>query len=113
MSLFSEELKLREIKQRSVDIDENFYNLLGELARKYKTSITKLVVIAVEELLKTKKVVVYQRETTMSTISRTYRFQAKILKGLENLKSEYGDLAVYRLINIAIRNALIREGLIK
>ena len=113
MSLFLEKLKQEKSVMRSVDIDENFYAILGELAIKYKTSINKLVVIAIEELLRTKKVAVYKRDPNIGTVSRSYRLKKNLLTGLENLKSEYGDLALYRLVNIAIRNALIEEKLLK
>ena len=77
---------------------------------RYDASISKLVNISVEELVKTEKIQIYKRKNN-SYISRSFLLRESVLNGLYELKRKY-RIPIYLLVNIAIRNVLIEEELL-
>ena len=110
MSCLERLYKREEIINRTLDIDEELYYKLEYLSKeRYEASISKLVNVAVEELMETGNVQVYKRKNN-SYISRSFLLRKSVLDGLYELKKKY-RIPIYLLVNIAIRNVLIEEGL--
>ena len=78
---------------------------------KYDASINKLVNASVEMLIKEEKIENYDKRNSIK-ITRTFLLKKSLIDGLNDLKKKYG-IPIYLLVNIAVRNALIDEGLIK
>ena len=96
---------------RTLDIDEELYYKLEFLSNeRYDASISKLVNISIEELVKTENVQIYKRKNN-SYVSRSFLLRESVLDGLYELKSKY-RIPIYLLVNIAIRNVLIDEDLL-
>ena len=111
MSCFSGLCKKEKTISRTLDIDEELYYKLEFLSKEiYDASISKLVNISIEELIKTEKIQVYKRKNN-SYISRSFLVKESLLEGLYELKSKY-RIPIYLLVNIAIRNVLIEEELL-
>jgi hypothetical protein len=77
---------------------------------RYDASISKLVNISIEELVRTENVQIYKRKNN-SYVSRSFLLRESVLDGLYELKSKY-RIPIYLLVNIAIRNVLIDEDLL-
>ena len=71
----------------------------------------KIKVAASKELMETGNVQVYKRKNN-SYISRSFLLRKSVLDGLYELKKKY-RIPIYLLVNIAIRNVLIEEGLMQ
>ena len=111
MSCLGELYKREELISRTLDIDEELYYKLEFLSKeRYDASISKLVNISVEELVKTEKIQIYKRKNN-SYISRSFLLRESVLNGLYELKRKY-RIPIYLLVNIAIRNVLIEEELL-
>ena len=96
---------------RTLDIDEELYYKLEFLSKeRYDASISKLVNISIEELVRTENVQIYKRKNN-SYVSRSFLLRESVLDGLYELKSKY-RIPIYLLVNIAIRNVLIDEDLL-
>ena len=110
MSCLERLYKREELINRTLDIDEELYYKLEYLSKeRYEASISKLVNVAVEELMETGNVQVYKRKNN-SYISRSFLLRKSVLDGLYESKKKY-RIPIYLLVNIAIRNVLIEEGL--
>lgn len=106
MSVFDKYLlKKDNLLKRRVEIDSSLYEQLEELDEIYDASINKLVNIAIIELLKTENVKIYKRPNNEIADSHNFAIRETSYEELEKLKSKYG-LSIYKLINIAIYNAL-------
>lgn len=91
--------------RRRFEIDNTLYNELSKLNEKYDSSINKMVNIAIIELIKTENVNVYERPNNEITEGHNFLIRATSYKKLEELRDKYG-LSIYKLVNIAIYNAL-------
>lgn len=112
MSSFDKFDKKEKIIPRTIEIDDTFYYMLEKLSREtYDASINKLVNAAIETLIENENIQTYEKSTT-TRLTRTFLLRESLLSKLYILKKKYG-LPIYLLVNIAIRNALIEEGLIK
>ena len=110
MSCLERLYKREELINRTLYIDEELYYKLEYLSKeRYEASISKLVNVAVEELMETGNVQVYKRKNN-SYISRSFLLRKSVLDGLYESKKKY-RIPIYLLVNIAIRNVLIEEGL--
>lgn len=110
MSSFDKFNKREKIIPRTIEIDENFYLILEKLSKEtYDASINKLVNAAIETLIKSKNIKTYEKSGVCLT--RTFLLRESLLNELYKLKKKYG-VPIYMLVNIAIRNALIEEGII-
>ena len=90
MSYFNKFNKRENLVSRSLDIDEELYSKL--------------------EILSQEVIKLYERKNK-SYISRSFLIRETLLEGLYNLKGKY-RISICLLVNIAIRNALIEEGII-
>lgn len=112
MSSFEKFDKKEKIIPRTIEIEDDFYLILEKLSKEiYDASINKLVNAAIENLIKEENIQTYERGDKIR-LTRTFLLRESLLKGLYELKKKYG-LPIYLLVNIAIRNALIEEGLMK
>ena len=112
MSSFDKFDKRERIIPRTIEIEDNLYFMLERLSNEtYDASINKLVNAAIETLVEKENIQTYKR-TWNTRLTRTFLIRESLLKGLYDLKKEYG-IPIYLLVNIAIRNALIEEGLLK
>ena len=73
----------------------------------YEASITKLVNAAIEKLIETENIQIYERKNK-SYVSRSFLVRESLLDGLYDLKDKYG-VSICLMINVAIRNALLKE----
>ena len=112
MTCFSKFYKKEKMVSRTLDIDEELYTELERLSNYvYDASISKLVNAAIENLIKTENIQIYERKKT-SYVSRSFLIRGSFLEGLYNLKRKY-RVPIYLLVNIAIRNVLVEEKQIK
>ncbi len=108
MTAFDRFYKKEKIISKKLDIEENAYNELEHLSQEiYDASINKLVNSAIEELLKTEKIKLYNMKNK-NYISRTFLIRQSFAEGLYELKEKY-KISVNLLVNIAIRNALSKN----
>ena len=111
MSCLGRLYRKEKLISRTLDIDEELYYKLEFLSNeRYDASISKLVNISIEELVRTENVQIYKRKNN-SYVSRSFLLRASVLDGLYELKSKY-RIPIYLLVNIAIRNVLIDEDLL-
>lgn len=112
MSSFKKFDKKEKIIPRTIEIEYNFYLMLEKLSKEtYDASINKLVNAAIETLIEEENIQTYKRGSDVR-LTRSFLLRESLLKGLYELKRKYG-IPIYLLVNIAIRNALVEEGLIK
>lgn len=112
MSCFEKFDRKEKIIPRTIEIECNFYEMLEKLSKEtYDASINKLVNASIENLLESENIQTYEKENTVR-LTRSFLLRESLLKGLYKLKKKYG-IPIYLLVNIAIRNALVEEGLIK
>ena len=86
------------------EIDDDFYNELEALSKYYQATVTDLVNICIEQLLKTENIVIYKKENEL-LVKHTLFIRRSNTAGLSRLSASTG-VSIYRLVNIAIRNAL-------
>ncbi len=70
----------------------------------YDASINKLVNSAIEELLKTEKIHLYNMKNK-NYVSRSFLIRQSFLEGLYELKDKY-KISINLLVNISIKNIL-------
>ncbi len=106
MSVFGQYL-LKKDKgiRRRVEIDMSLYEKLVELDEIFDGSINKMVNISIVELIKTQKVDIYPRPENERTEPHNFVIRESAYKELGNMKVKYG-LSIFKLINIAIYNAI-------
>lgn len=109
MSYFSSKFYKKERTiNRTLNIDEELYMELERLSKKvYDASITKLVNVAIERVIETENIQIYERKNK-SYISRSFLVRESLLDGLYDLKDKYG-VSICLLVNVAIRNVLLEE----
>lgn len=92
--------------KKTIVIDNTFYEKLNELAKtKYQTSTNQLINACIEELLRTKKINIYVRPKGEISEQRSLLIREELFEGLEQMRDKY-HLSIYKLVNIAIKNAL-------
>lgn len=109
MSYFSSKFNRKERTiNRTLNIDEELYVKLEALSKNvYDASITKLVNAAIEKLIETENIQIYERKNK-SYVSRSFLVRESLLDGLYDLKDKYG-VSLCLLVNVAIRNVLMEE----
>ena len=89
-------------------IDEKLYLELERLSKEvYEASISKLINVAIEELVEKEKIEVYENRNR-TCVTRSILIRESLLKGLSELKIKYG-LSVSMLVNIAVKNEIMEE----
>lgn len=112
MSCFQKFYKKEKLISRTLEIDETLYYELEILSKEvYDASISKLVNAAIEELIKTEEVKLYGKKNALY-VTRSFLIRNSFWEGLCNLKKKYG-VSIRLLVNMAIRNVLIEDGILK
>ena len=89
-------------------IDEKLYLELERLSKEvYEASISKLMNVAIEELVEKEKIEVYENRNR-TCVTRSILIRESLLKGLSELKIKYG-LSISMLVNIAVKNEIMEE----
>ncbi len=91
--------------RRRFEIDVSLYNRLVELTKKYDASVNKLVNLAIIQLIEDENVNVYEKAPNEITEGHNFLIRETSYRKLEELRDKYG-LSIYKLVNIAIYNAL-------
>ena len=105
MSVFDRYYKKEKLLSRKLDIEEGIYNELEHLSKDvYDASINKLVNSAIEELLKTEKIQLYNMKNK-NYVSGSFLIRQSFLEGLYELKDKY-KISINLLVNISIKNIL-------
>jgi len=113
MSAFSNFPPKEDIIVKTFEIDITLYEKLEYLSNNiYDASINKLVNACIEEIISSKEIILFSRPKNEIGVTRSFSIRKGLAKSLLNLRDEY-NISLNRLVNIAIRNALIEEGLIK
>ena len=113
MSVFSQFPPKEKLITRTYEIDVSLYEKLEYLVNEvYDTSINKMVNACLDKLLKTKNVNLYSRPKNEVSVARSFGLRESLYQGLSDLRIEC-NTSFNRLINIAIRNALLEDGFIK
>ncbi len=99
-------LKKEKTIRKKIDIDSSLYEELTKLANKvYDASINKIVNVAIIELINTNEINVYRKKDNDISEAHSFLIRESSYKELEEMRVKYG-ISIYRLINIAINNAL-------
>lgn len=98
-------LKKDKLLKRRIEIDSSLYERLTELTEIYDASINKMVNIAIIEMIETENILIYQRPNSEIAESHNFAIRETSYEKLDELKNKYG-LSIYKLVNIAIYNAL-------
>lgn len=108
MSIFDKYLlKKDNLLRRRVEIDNTLYEKLVELSNEYDASINKLVNIAIIDMITKENIAIYERAENEIVEAHNFAIRETSYKKLEEYKNKYG-LSIYKLINIAIYNALYK-----
>lgn len=105
MIAFDRYYKKEKLVSRKLDIEEEMYEKLEHLSKHvYDASINKLVNSAIEELLRTEKIQLYNMKNK-HYVSRSFLIRQSFSEGLYELKDKY-KISINLLVNIAIKNIL-------
>lgn len=97
--------KRDNILKRRIEVDATLYEKLKELSNVYEASINKLVNVAIVEMIENNKVNLYDRPDGEISESHNFNIRESAYKGLEKLSDKH-HLSIYKLVNIAIYNAI-------
>ena len=87
-------------------IDNTFYEKLKELAKtRYQTSTNQLINACIEEFIQTQNITSYEKPKGEISEQRSLLIREELFEELEQMKEKY-NLSIYKLVNIAIKNAL-------
>lgn len=113
MSVFDCFPPKENLVKRTVEIDLTLYEKLEYLSQNvYDASINKLINVCIETLIESKNLNLYSKPKNEVAVTRSLYIRKSIYKGLSKLREDY-SLSYNRLINIAIRNVLIEDKIIK
>lgn len=92
--------------RKTMVIDNSLYEKLNEIAEnKYQTSTNQLINGCIEELIKTKNIKLYAKPSGELSIKHSLLIRETLFNELENMRDTY-NISIYKLVNIAIKNAL-------
>jgi len=97
--------KRDNILKRRIEIDATLYEKLKELSETYEASINKLVNVAIIEMIENNNVNLYDRPEGEIIESHNFNIRESAYRGLEQLSDKH-HLSIYKLVNIAIYNAI-------
>lgn len=105
MGAFDRFWRRDELVKKSIAIDEVLYEKLDKLSRNsYQTSKNQLINACIEELIRSENIKLYKIQKK-PTEQRSLLIRKSLFEGLEQLREKY-DLSIYKLLNIAINNAI-------
>lgn len=106
MGAFDRFWKRENLLKKTIEIEDNLYEKLNELSENvYQTSTNQLINGCIEELLKTKNIKIYEKDKGQMPVQHSLLIRESLFNGLEEMRSKY-NLSIYKLVNIAIKNAL-------
>lgn len=106
MGAFDRFWKKETLLKKTIEIDDILYEKLNELSTNvYQTSTNQLINACIEELLKTKNIKIYEKEKGQLPVQHSLLIRESLFNGLEEMRETY-NLSIYKLVNIAIKNAI-------
>lgn len=106
MGAFDRFWKREELLKKTIEIDNSLYEKLNELSSTvYQTSTNQLINACIEELIETKNVKIYEKEKGELSIQHSLLIRESLFNALEEMREKY-NLSIYKLVNIAIKNAI-------
>lgn len=106
MGAFDRFWKREVLLKKTIEIENTLYEKLNELSDKiYQTSTNQLINACIEELIKTKNVKIYEKDKDEISVQHSLLIRESLFDGLEEMRERY-NLSIYKLVNIAIKNAL-------
>ena len=104
--------KRDNILKRRIEIDATLYEKLKELSSIYEASINKIVNVAIVEMIQSNNVNLYDRKEEEISESHNFNIRESAYRELERLSTKH-HLSIYKLVNIAIYNAVNSWQLLK
>lgn len=109
MGAFDKFLGKEKLIRKTIEIDNNLYEELRKLSdNKYDASVNKLINASIEELVNTENIKVYVKDKNEISLKHTLLIRESLVIALDELKDKYG-LSIYKLVNMAIYNAIEQE----
>ena len=106
MGAFDRFWKKGNLLKKTIVIDNTFYEKLKELAKtRYQTSTNQLINACIEEFIQTQNITSYEKPKGEISEQRSLLIREELFEELEQMKEKY-NLSIYKLVNIAIKNAL-------
>lgn len=106
MGAFDRFWKRDKLLKKTIEIDNSLYEKLNELSKTvYQTSTNQLINACIEELIDTKNIKIYEKPKGEITEQHSLLIRKSLFDGLEDLREKY-DISIYKLVNIAIKNAI-------
>lgn len=106
MGAFDRFWKKDNLLKKTMVIDNSLYEKLNKIADSvYQTSTNQLINACIEELIRTKDVKFYCKESGELSIQHSLLIRETLFNELEKMRDEY-NISIYKLVNIAIKNAL-------
>ena len=97
------------ILRKKIEIDNTLYEKVEELAKnKYDASVNKIVNIAIIGLIEKENVKLYKKPENEISVAHSFLIRESSYQKLEEMREKYG-ISLYRLVNIAVKNALDEE----
>lgn len=106
MGAFDRFWKKDNLLKKTITIDNSLYEKLAEIAKnEYQASTNQLINGCIEELIKTKNIKIYPKQQGELSIQHSLLIRETLFNELEKMRDEY-NLSIYKLVNIAIKNAI-------
>lgn len=106
MGAFDRFWKKDNLLKKTIVIEDELYDKLNELAKNtYQTSTNQLINACIEELINTKDIKKYPKDKKKSSIQHSLLIRETLFNELEKMREQY-KISIYKLVNIAIKNAL-------
>lgn len=106
MGAFDRFFSKEKLIRKTIEIDNKLYDKLRELSdTKYDASVNKLINASIEELVKTEDIRVYEKNENEITLKHSLLIRESLVIALDELKDKY-DISIYKLVNMAINNAI-------
>lgn len=106
MGAFDRFWKRETLLKKTIEIDNTLYEKLNELSETvYQTSTNQLINASIEELIKTKNIKIYAKEKGEISLQHSLLIRESLFNELEEMREKY-NLSIYKLVNIAIKNAI-------
>jgi len=110
MGTFDRFWKREQLLKKTIEIDNTLYEKLNELsATVYQTSTNQLINACIEGLLISKDIKVYEKSKGELSIQHSLLIRESLFSGLEEMREKY-NISIYKLVNIAIKNAIEELG---
>jgi len=106
MGAFDRFWKREQSLKKTIEIDNSLYEILQKLSKDvYQTSTNQLINACIEELIETKNIKIYEKPEGELSIQHSLQIRESLFNALEEMRERY-NLSIYKLVNIAIKNAI-------